>query len=154
MKLSLPKTIQPRMAIITKTFEMCCAHQLLHHDGKCKDLHGHNYRIDISYEGEILEVEPNEDESHSPKEGMVLDFYDVKTAFNERVFNKLDHQNLNDHFDFSTTAENIAWWIFDMMGALNTEHRRIWNVTVYETPTSSASVNAGQYNIAFSPYKW
>lgn len=59
---------------------------------------GHNWIIHVTCQAEALD--------HN---GMVVDFKKIK----ELVHSKMDHQNLNDVFDFNPTAENIAKWICD-----------------------------------------
>lgn len=85
------------MFIVKKQMEIAGSHKLnLSYESKCQNLHGHNWGITIWCKSEEL----NDD-------GMVIDFTHIK----KRVHDKLDHQNLNEIFDFNPTAENIARWI-------------------------------------------
>lgn len=85
------------MYYISKTFEIAAAHSLvLDYESKCSRLHGHNYRITVECRASSLD-----------SNGMVTDFRLVK----ERVFDALDHKNLNEVLPFNPTAENIARWI-------------------------------------------
>ncbi len=70
---------------ITKQFNFEMAHALLNYDGLCKNIHGHSYKMDITLSGQ-----PINDEK-SPKNGMVMDFGDLKRLVNERVISLLDH---------------------------------------------------------------
>jgi len=84
---------------IEKTFEISASHKLiLDYDSKCSQIHGHNWIITIYLESDELD-----------KNGMVVDFTEIKKKINE----KIDHKNLNEIFDFNPTAENIAKWICD-----------------------------------------
>ena len=55
-------------AVIRKTFRFDAAHSLPDHAGKCRGLHGHSYRVELCFQGE---VKPARGE---PDDGMVLDF--------------------------------------------------------------------------------
>ncbi|WP_439880091.1 6-pyruvoyl trahydropterin synthase family protein [Pontibacter sp. MBLB2868] len=65
------------------TFEM--AHALQDYDGPCRHIHGHSYKLEVTVIGA-----PLVDETH-PKNGMVLDFGDLKTLVQETVLHDLDH---------------------------------------------------------------
>lgn len=124
------------LAGVSKRFTFDAAHQLPHHDGKCKRKHGHTYVVDIFCWGPVIE--------DGPKAGMVVDFGDVKTAYMSRVHDRVDHEDLNqvlaDEIPY-TTAEWIARWILDeMLDALGAVVQR---VRVYETPTCYAEVEVG-----------
>jgi len=82
---------------ITKRLEVAGAHSLaLGYESKCKNLHGHNWIINITCEAKALN-----------EFGMVVDFAHIKRDISDA----LDHKNLNDIFGFNPTAENIAAWI-------------------------------------------
>lgn len=85
------------MHVITKKLEISGAHCLrLPYDSPCKFVHGHNWLIEVSVAGSHLH----------PTTGMIMDFKIIG-----EVVKRLDHQNLNDLFNFNPTAENIAEWI-------------------------------------------
>ena len=87
------------MYYIKKRLEIAGSHHLkLDYESKCSNLHGHNWIITVYCKSETLD-----------NNGMVIDFTHIKKA----VSDKLDHQNLNEIFDFNPTAENIAKWICD-----------------------------------------
>ena len=65
------------------TFEM--AHALQGYDGPCSNIHGHSYRLEATVIGT-----PSEDAAH-PKNGMVLDFGDLKRLVQKNVVEALDH---------------------------------------------------------------
>lgn len=135
-------------ASVCKTFQFHAAHRLLNHGGKCRNLHGHTYRVDISVFGEIQE-------EAGPSQGMVLDFDDLKRAWS-KLEPLLDHKTLLDfhdplfqaisavnpealgyELDVPPTAENLAGIIRDGLGlgGVHAEYVRVW-----ETPTSYAEV--------------
>lgn len=89
------------MYFVKKRIEISYSHQLrLDYESKCRRLHGHNGIVTIYCCAEKLN--PN---------GMVADFTHLK----ESIVGQLDHQNLNDFFEFNTTAENLARWICEQI---------------------------------------
>lgn len=73
---------------ITKQFSFETGHALYGHDGKCKNIHGHSYRLDITLIGT-----PTSDNS-SPKFGMIMDFSDLKKIAKEEIVNPFDHATI------------------------------------------------------------
>lgn len=70
---------------ITKQFSFETGHALYGYDGKCKNVHGHSYKLSVTVIGE-----PIKDQSHV-KFGMVIDFSDLKKIVNEEVVDVFDH---------------------------------------------------------------
>ncbi len=70
---------------VTKEFRFEMAHALWNYDGKCANIHGHSYILQVTVIGE-----PITDES-SPKFGMVIDFGDLKKIVNDAIVNQMDH---------------------------------------------------------------
>ncbi len=107
------------------------AHQLRGYKGKCENLHGHNWRVQISVAAERL----NEID-------IAIDFHDLKKIAQEIVA-PLDHAFLNDVFPFTEknpSSENIAKWIFDSLKKkINNGNLRAAAVTVWESENASAS---------------
>jgi 6-pyruvoyltetrahydropterin/6-carboxytetrahydropterin synthase len=98
---------------VKKTLEISGAHRLnLDYESKCSNLHGHNWIIEIYMQSKELD-----------KNGMVMDFTHIKKSISD----KLDHQNLNEVFNFNPTAENIAKRICDELG------EKCYKVTVQES---------------------
>lgn len=108
---------------------IACAHRLFGYNGPCEELHGHNYRVEVAYQGDALD-----------EFGMLVDFTDVKRAFN-LVLDTLDHTYLNDlpaFRDLSPSAENIAWYIFQELKKTEFSRGTLVSVSVWETPTQVA----------------
>lgn len=73
------------MFYITKIFHFEAAHALNGYDGKCRNIHGHSYEMRVTVKGMPL------NEPGNPKNGMVIDFHDLKAIVNQEVIEKLDH---------------------------------------------------------------
>lgn len=70
---------------ITKQFTFETAHALHGYDGKCKNLHGHSYKLSVTLIGEPISDKSN------VKYGMVMDFGDLKKIVKEEIVDKFDH---------------------------------------------------------------
>ncbi|NTU43109.1 MAG: 6-carboxytetrahydropterin synthase QueD [Nitrospirales bacterium] len=108
------------------------AHQLRGYKGKCENLHGHNWRVQVTVAAEKL----NEID-------LALDFHDLKNMTREIVL-QLDHRCLNEIFPFTErnpSSENIARWIFDSLKKRIVEYKnvKVSAVTVWESDTASAT---------------
>ncbi|MDI6745285.1 MAG: 6-carboxytetrahydropterin synthase QueD [Thermodesulfovibrionales bacterium] len=107
------------------------AHQLRGYKGKCEQMHGHNWKVQVHVVAEKL----NEID-------VAIDFHDLKELLNE-VIAPLDHSFLNDIFPFTEknpSSENIAKWIYDSLNKkLSDEHVQVSAVTVWESETASAT---------------
>ena len=108
------------------------AHQLRGYRGKCENLHGHNYRVEIYARGSELN-----------NTGLLVDFVELKEAADE-VVAYLDHKNINElpPFDeeLNPSAENLARFILERVAARVGDDRvRIHKVRCFETPTSVAT---------------
>ena len=118
--------------VIGKHFEFEASHQLPPDKvcyGKCRQMHGHTYKLTVEIEGE-----PNE-------EGWLCNFTDLKTIVMDLVVNKLDHSNLNDHIVDVTTAENIVMWIANRIEApIERLGVKLSKITLYETSNSFAAL--------------
>ena len=86
------------MFLIKKTMTISAAHYLSHlpYESKCKEMHGHNWKITVFCRSKELN-----------NHGMVVDFTELKKI----VCEKLDHKVLNDCGIHIPTAENIALWV-------------------------------------------
>ena len=103
------------------------AHRLLHYNGKCERLHGHNYKVRVWARGSSL-----------GEGGMLVDFSLLKTAMN-KVLSALDHSDLNEIevFKQDPSAERIARYIFDSIKAQE-PGLLLSAAEVFETETSMA----------------
>lgn len=95
---------------VYKTFTFSAAHSLPEHDGKCRRLHGHTYRVEIGVTGDL--------QTSGPSNGMVIDFGDMTSAYSELVHARFDHDYLNDKLPqafMPPTAEKVALFIWDVL---------------------------------------
>lgn len=95
------------------------AHFLRGYRGKCEELHGHNWKVEVTAQAKKLD-----------KIGMLLDFKDLKMALN-KVLEKLDHKCLNNLAYFkkvNPTSENIARYIYNnlKLGVTNLKLITVW----------------------------
>lgn len=70
---------------ITKKFTFESGHALYGHDGKCKNIHGHSYKLYVTVIGEPIA------DRNSPKFGMIIDFSDLKSIVKKEVVEEFDH---------------------------------------------------------------
>jgi len=120
---------------IEETF--AAGHALRNYRGKCENVHGHNYRVQVTIEGAELDAI-----------GLLVDFVDLKKAV-RAVIDRMDHVWLNDMppFDIlNPSAENMAKFIYDEAARGMKETLRgaqtapqITAVTVWETDVTSAT---------------
>ena len=106
------------------------AHFLRNYRGKCENLHGHNWKVELEVKGNRLN-----------EAGFVMDFKELKRILKE-IVEELDHKLLNEKPPFNRinpSSENIAKYIFDMDKEQLPPHVRISSVTVWESETSCAS---------------
>ncbi len=136
---------------ITKQFSFEMAHALRNYDGLCRNIHGHSYKMDITLAGQPLHDE------NSPKNGMVMDFGDLKRLVNEEVISLLDHalvlnsktdaqlvEVLKQNYekivtvDFQPTTENLLEFIAAKIQSRLPETVTLTCVRLRETDTSYA----------------
>lgn len=112
---------------LSKEFRFEASHQLPSHDGKCARLHGHSWRGLVTVQGERLETEGS-------KQGMVMDYADIKKALAPLLSDYLDHHHLNDTLQVQNpTSEVVAKWIYDK---LEQSGLNVSSVRIDETCTS------------------
>ncbi len=94
--------------------DFSAAHQLLHYQGKCEALHGHNFIVEAEVSGTELD----------PKIGYLMDFKELKSRL-KIVLDTLDHTCLNELPGFSLrnpTSEELARYIFEALEPLLAEY--------------------------------
>ncbi len=119
--------------------DFSAAHFLRDYNGKCENLHGHNYKVFAHVRGKNL----NEG-------GMLLDFSKLKSAL-KKICGTLDHTNLNDieFFEQNPSAERIAFFVHEKLVAELGEQgifldkknggAYLYSIDVFETETSRAT---------------
>lgn len=133
------------MTTVTKSVKFDAAHILTNHQGLCKNLHGHTYRVDVSV------TQPDDD----PRD-MVIDFKDLKSVATSVICDRFDHAFIystasegereiasvvEKHgmrtvaLGFRSTAENLARYFF---GELKPRIPGLVSVKVWETADSCA----------------
>ncbi|WP_058308080.1 6-carboxytetrahydropterin synthase QueD [Gracilibacillus massiliensis] len=119
-----------KRVLVSKEFTFDAAHHLHCYEGKCKNLHGHTYKVVFGISGYVDDI------------GIVIDFGDIKKIWKEQIEIHLDHRYLNETLPkMNTTAENMVVWIFEKMEAAlqgHMNHCRVEFVRLFETPTSYA----------------
>ncbi len=118
---------------VEQTF--AAGHALRNYKGKCENVHGHNFRVQVKIEGERLD-----------DTGLLVDFIDVKDAM-RAIIDRVDHQFLNEIAPFDTknpSAENIAeYFHLELTRSIKADVPiRIRQVTVWETDIQSATYRA------------
>lgn len=126
------------------------AHALSNYDGKCKNIHGHTYKLFVTLIGI-----PCEDCS-SPKNGMVLDFGDLKNIVKIPIVDVFDHalvvpadkgfedlrkfQETDKYIEvpFQPTCENLTIYIANIIRSKLPDSVSLYSIRLYETPTSYA----------------
>lgn len=142
------------VARISKEVEFDAGHRVPSHGSKCRNPHGHRYRVRVTCTGPIV------DEPGAPDDGMLVDFGDLKGLMVQHVHDVLDHATvvwvhdrelfdaLDGHgwavveFPYVPTAENLARWVWETLAPLIAARFRdgltLTEVAVWETPTSVA----------------
>lgn len=125
-----------KRVLVSKEFTFDAAHHLHAYEGKCKNLHGHTYKVVFGISGKPNEV------------GITVDFGQIKEIWKSKIEPFLDHRYLNETLPpMNTTAENMVVWLYEQMEHALSESEifiqqetRTEFVRLYETPTSYAEV--------------
>ena len=146
------------MNLISKEIEFDLGHRVSTHGSKCRNPHGHRYKVRVTCKGDII------DDPSRPDHGMLIDFGSLKTIMNEKIHDVLDHgfcvweedrvlravldePSANNSwnyivFPYIPTAENIARWSWTQIQQdIEQEFGNdleLYEVAVWETPTSVA----------------
>lgn len=136
---------------ITKEFKFEMAHALSGHDGPCRHIHGHSYELYVTIKGKPLQ------DSHSPKDGMVMDFGDLKKIVKSTIVDRFDHALVlnskhRERFckteeelfekiiwvDFQPSSENLLVYFAQTLQPLLPEGVKLHSLKLRETVTSYA----------------
>jgi 6-pyruvoyltetrahydropterin/6-carboxytetrahydropterin synthase len=136
---------------VTKEFSFEMAHALWNYDGPCRNVHGHSYRLFVTLWGKPL-VEPD-----NPKNGMVIDFSDLKKIVRKEIVDVFDHsvvvsrkfdRERTEMFtklfgntvlvDYQPTCENLVADFAGKISRLLPENIKLHSLKLYETATSYA----------------
>lgn len=142
---------------ISKEIQFDAGHRVPNHNSKCRNLHGHRYKVRVGIRGELVTT------PGASNEGMLADFGDLKTLMMEKIHDVLDHGFIVYEYDDSVlaslarglrsepewkiiefpyipTAENMARWCWnELTDGVEAMGFNLSHVTVWETPTSVAT---------------
>ena len=141
------------MIRITKEFKCEMAHALYNYDGLCKNIHGHSYRLWVTIKGNVQK------EDKHVKNGMVLDFSDLKEIVKSKIVNKYDHSlvlNSNSphakidftafdkvfYLPYQPTSENLVFDFAKIIQDQLPNNIILHKVVLSETATSYAEWNS------------
>jgi 6-pyruvoyltetrahydropterin/6-carboxytetrahydropterin synthase len=118
---------------ITESFSS--AHKLADIGGKCEELHGHNFKVEVTLGGSTLNAN-----------GLLIDFRLVKKYLKE-ILGHMDHQHLNELPFFrgvNPSSENLAHYIYNAMGHFVVTHNvKIVRIKVWESENSAVTYSEG-----------
>jgi 6-pyruvoyltetrahydropterin/6-carboxytetrahydropterin synthase len=136
---------------ITKLFDFEMAHALEGHDGLCCNIHGHSYKLRVTVIGTPV------DNCKSPKNGMLIDFSDLKRIVKETVIDLYDHalvlnnttdagliEMLQSHYskvvvvDYQPTSEQMLISFADLLQKALPATISLYSLRLSETDTSYA----------------
>lgn len=136
---------------ISKLFTLEMGHALLGHDGQCRNIHGHSYKLSVTLKGIAINQPGN------PKDGMVMDFTDLKKIVQQYIIDPFDHalvlnkstpeqitSILTGNFEktmivpFQPTCENLLLYFVDKIGENLPASVELYRVRLDETATSFA----------------
>jgi 6-pyruvoyltetrahydropterin/6-carboxytetrahydropterin synthase len=115
--------------LLTRVFGFESAHQLPNYHGKCENLHGHHYKLEVTIEGKV------------GSDGMIIDFHLLSKIVDECVIEPLDHHYLNDIIE-NPSAENIAVWIFGKIKPVLPKTVSLHRILVFENDQSKVECSA------------
>lgn len=141
---------QSNFVTVTKIFRFEMAHVLYNHDGLCKNIHGHSYKLYVSLSG------PVKNRPGAPDDGMIMDFSKLKKLVKQKILDKYDHAlvvNKNspqaaklDEMEFEKillspfqpTCENLIASFAKVLVPSLPEGVKLHKLKLYETETSFA----------------
>ncbi len=144
-------SITPQKIRVTKKFSFDMAHALYGYDGPCKNIHGHTYHLAVTLIGTAI------NDNNDPKNGMVIDFTDLKRIVSKKVIEVFDHAlvlnaqsphaNLLEiknsfskviYTEYQPSCENLILDILERIKKDLPNTVSIHNLRLDETPTSYA----------------
>lgn len=125
------------MLTVTKHFGFEACHHLPHYEGACHNVHGHSYKLDVTVTGPI--------NTDGPKQGMIIDFKDLKGVVKKYVVDKLDHQDLNNFYE-NPTAEMMVVDIAETLMQKLPGTVTLVSVKLWETEDSYVEYTPRYYN--------
>lgn len=145
---------------ITKQFSFETGHALYGYDGKCRNVHGHSYKLSVTVTGTPIK------DAKNPKFGMVIDFGDLKKIVKEEIVDLYDHATVfNRHtphielaeemqkrghhvilVDFQPTSEMLISHFAKIIAGRLPEHIGLHSLKLQETDTSYAEWFAADQN--------
>ena len=144
------------MYYVSKIFHFDAAHRLYDYEGKCHNLHGHTWKVEITLSGELND------------EGMVVDFNKIEDVVGSFIDDTLDHSTILNEKDSllkkidtkhvvlenDPTSEHLAEFIYNVVSQRLPE-TTIESVTVWESPTSYATFKRpkAKYSARWMPTK-
>ena len=147
--------------LISSKLEFDAGHRIPSHNSQCRHLHGHRYAVEITLSGDIITDEG------IAKQGMVMDYSEVKQIAKDALVDKWDHaflvysgdvqvlqflQSIEDHktvvLDTPPTAENLVLVAFNILDSAYQDnygnHLRLEQVRLFETPNCWADAIRGR----------
>ncbi|MEN8115769.1 MAG: 6-carboxytetrahydropterin synthase QueD [Bacteroidota bacterium] len=136
---------------VTKRFHFEMAHTLYQYDGLCRNIHGHSYNLEVTLAGETKK------EPGHPKDGMVLDFGELKNIVKSKIVDRFDHALMVNSLvpesqinllkqtteklivvNFQPTSENIVAYIAEILQQHLPQGVSLFSIRLFETVTSFA----------------
>ena len=136
---------------LTRVFNFDMAHALLNYPGKCRNIHGHTYKLEVTVKGVLC------NDNASPKKGMLIDFTDFKKLIDENIINVWDHalmihqdndpdllHALRNNYEkvivvpFQPTTENMVCELSSLIKKILPLNLQLFSLCLYETEKSYA----------------
>ena len=136
---------------LTKRFSFEMAHALFNYDGKCRNIHGHSYKLYVTIIGSV-----KNDES-SPKDGMVCDFSILKEIVKKEIINVFDHAlilNKRDAEKHNLTETNPRTILFSLQPTCENIMIHFKNLIVKKLPHDISLINIKLYETEDSFSEW
>lgn len=145
---------------VTRECRACIAHRLFGHEGKCKNLHGHNYVFRLTLHSQFLN-----------SLGMVMDFGDIKEYWDKWINENWDHKTIfysadpiakalkksaltKELFDscvvlyaWNPTAENMAAFLVNMVKEALWKANKLHNIDMIEVEVEETVGNSAKYSL-------